>query len=124
MRGREILEHRAERLRRAPEARWVHGVRLPDAWVVNVHSHNKPEALALADTRKAIEHAQRWAASTPLIFGGDVNLKRPPAFPGLTHVGGNHVDHLFTDGRAAAGRRQVLDRGILSDHPPVAVTLA
>lgn len=124
VRGREILEHRAERLRRAPEARWVHGVRLPDAWVVNVHSHNKPEALALADTQKAIEHAQRWAASTPLIFGGDVNLKRPPAFPGLTHVGGNHVDHLFTDGRAAAGRRQVLDRGILSDHPPVAVTLA
>jgi endonuclease/exonuclease/phosphatase family metal-dependent hydrolase len=40
------------------------------------------------------------------------------------HVGGNHVDHLFTDGRDAAGKRQVIERGTLSDHPPVAVTLA
>jgi endonuclease/exonuclease/phosphatase family metal-dependent hydrolase len=124
VRGREILEHRAEQLRRAPEARWVHGVRLPDAWVVNVHSHNRPEALALADTEKAIAAARGWAAGVPLIFGGDVNLKRPPAFPGLVHLGGNHVDHLFSDGRPAAGKRQVLDRGTLSDHPPVAVTLA
>jgi endonuclease/exonuclease/phosphatase family metal-dependent hydrolase len=53
-----------------------------------------------------------------------VNLRRPPAFPGLVHLGGNHVDHLYTDGRPAAGKREVLDRGRLSDHPPVAVTLA
>jgi endonuclease/exonuclease/phosphatase family metal-dependent hydrolase len=58
------------------------------------------------------------------VFGGDVNLKRPPDFPGLVRVAGNHVDHLFTDGRPAAGPAQVLDRGVLSDHPPVAVTLA
>ena len=62
---------------------------------------------------------RRWG---PLvIFGGDVNLKHPE-FPGLRHVAGNHVDHLFTDGRAGIG--EVLDRGSLSDHPPVAVTLA
>jgi endonuclease/exonuclease/phosphatase family metal-dependent hydrolase len=122
VRGGEILEHRAERLRRRPEARWVHGVRLADGWFVNVHSHNHPEALALADTQAAIEHARGWGS--PLIFGGDVNLARPPAFPGLVHLGGNHVDHLFSDGRPAAGRREVLDRGPLSDHPPVAVTLA
>ncbi len=121
----QILEHRALRLRRMPEARWVHGVRLADgAWVVNVHSHNHPEPLALADTQMAIEAARGWAAGAPLIFGGDVNLKRPPAFPGLVHLGGNHVDHLYTDGRPAAGKREVLDRGTLSDHPPVAVTLA
>jgi endonuclease/exonuclease/phosphatase family metal-dependent hydrolase len=123
VRGR-ILDHRAEQLRRAPEARWVHGVRLADGWVVNVHSHNHPEALALADTRKAIAAAREWAGGPPLVFGGDINLKQPPAFPGLLHVGGNHVDHLFTDGRPAAGKREVLDRGKLSDHPPVAVTLA
>ena len=58
------------------------------------------------------------------MFGGDINLKHPPAVPGLVHVAGNHVDHLFTDGRPAAGRPQVLNRGVLSDHPPVAVTLA
>ena len=124
VRGR-ILEHRSLQLRRAPEGRWVHGVRLADGgWAVNVHSHNHPEALALADTQKAIEAARDWARGAPLIFGGDINLKRPPAFPGLVHLGGNHVDHLFTDGRPAAGKREVLDRGTLSDHPPVAVTLA
>jgi endonuclease/exonuclease/phosphatase family metal-dependent hydrolase len=120
----QILDHRAARLRRAPEARWVHGVRLESGWAVNVHSQNHPEALALRDTRVAIDHARTWAAGAPLIFGGDVNLKKPPAFAGLLHVGGNHVDHLFTSGRDAAGKREVLDRGILSDHPPVAVTLA
>ena len=121
----EILEHREVRLRRRPEARGAHGVRLADGcWVVNVHSHNTPEALALADTRKAIDAAREWAAGAPLIFGGDVNLRRPPAFPGLIHLGGNHVDHLFSTGRLAAGKREVLDRGTLSDHPPVAVTLS
>ena len=90
--------------------------------MVNVHSQNHPEALALADTQAAIAAARRWGS--PLIFGGDVNLRRPPAFPGLVHLGGNHVDHLFSDGRPAAGEREVLDREHLSDHPPVAVTLA
>jgi endonuclease/exonuclease/phosphatase family metal-dependent hydrolase len=124
VRGR-ILEHREVRLRRRPEVRGAHGVRLADGgWVVNVHSHNRPEALALADTRKAIDAAFEWAAGAPLIFGGDVNLKRPPALPGLVHLGGNHVDHLFSSGRPAVGPRDVVDRGILSDHPPVAVTLA
>ena len=90
-----------------------------------MHSHNHPEAPALADTRTAIAAAREWAAGAPLVFGGDVNLKQPPPFPGLCTWRGNHVDHLFTDGRAAAGRQaQVLDRGVLSDHPPVAVTLA
>jgi endonuclease/exonuclease/phosphatase family metal-dependent hydrolase len=121
----QILEHRALQLRSLPEGRWVHGVRLADrSWAVNVHSQNHPQTLALADTRKAIDAAREWAAGAPLIFGGDINLKRPPAFPGLVHLGGNHVDHLFTDGRPAAERREVLDRGTLSDHPPVAVTLA
>ena len=124
VRAASILDHRAQRLRRFPEARWVHGVRLADGWVVNVHSHNLPERLALADTKKAIAAAREWAGGEPLIFGGDVNLKKPPAFPGLVHVAGNHVDHLFTDGRAAAGKAEVIKRGVLSDHPPVAVTLA
>jgi endonuclease/exonuclease/phosphatase family metal-dependent hydrolase len=120
-----IRDDRAVRLRRWPEARWAHGVRLDDAgWAVNVHSQNHPEAAALADTRRAIEAAREWAAGVPLIFGGDINLKRPPEFPGLVHLGGNHVDHLFSDGRPPAGRPEVLERGPLSDHPPVAVTLA
>jgi endonuclease/exonuclease/phosphatase family metal-dependent hydrolase len=121
VRGMPILDHRAARLRRLPEARWVHGVRLPDGWFVNVHAHNHPEPAARADCERAIAVMRGWG---PLVlFGGDVNLKHPE-FPGLHHVAGNHVDHLFTDGRAAVDRGQVLDRGTLSDHPPVAVTLA
>jgi endonuclease/exonuclease/phosphatase family metal-dependent hydrolase len=119
VRGMPILDHRSARLRRAPEARWVHGVRLPDGWAVNVHAQNFPAPAARADCERAIAAMRAWG---PLvIFGGDVNLKRPE-FPGLRHVAGNHVDHLYTDGRAGTG--EVLDRGILSDHPPVAVTLA
>ena len=121
---RAIDEHRAERLRRQPEARWVHGVRLAGAgWVVNVHSHNHPEPAARADTERRRRGARRWAGGAPLVFGGDVNLRRA-RLPGLVHVAGNHVDHLFTDGRAGRRRGEVLDRGPLSDHPPVAVTLA
>jgi endonuclease/exonuclease/phosphatase family metal-dependent hydrolase len=118
-----ILEHRSRRLRILPERRYVHGVRLDTGWVVNVHAHNHPESLAWADDIEALAAARRWAAGAPLVFGGDVNLKRP-AFTGMRHVAGNHVDHVFTDGRPAAGRARVLDRGRLSDHPPVAVALA
>jgi endonuclease/exonuclease/phosphatase family metal-dependent hydrolase len=122
----EILDHRAVRLRRRTERRMAHGVRLDDGWVVNVHSHNHPPALAWADDVKALAAAREWVATAPgagLVFGGDLNL-RHPAFAGLRHVAGNHVDHIFTDGRPAAGSAQVLARGTLSDHPPVAVTLA
>jgi endonuclease/exonuclease/phosphatase family metal-dependent hydrolase len=124
VRGSEVLEHRARRLRRLPERRWVHGVRLRDVgWVVNVHSHDRPEVSARADTQRAAAIALGWAAGGPLVFGGDVNLHRPEV-AGLLRLAGNHVDHIFTDGRPAAGKGQTLDRGALSDHPPVAVTLA
>jgi endonuclease/exonuclease/phosphatase family metal-dependent hydrolase len=117
-------EHRGLQLRRLPERRGAHGVRLGDGtWVVNMHAHNRPPAKAQADCERALAAAREWAAGAPLLFGGDVNLKRP-AFDGLVRVAGNHVDHLFTDGRPAAGRGEVLERGALSDHPPVAVTLS
>jgi endonuclease/exonuclease/phosphatase family metal-dependent hydrolase len=118
-----ILDHRARRLTWWPERRWAHGVRTPGGWFVNVHATNRPPSRAWADDVRALEAARAWAGAQPLVFGGDLNL-RHPAFHGLLHVAGNHVDHLFTDGRPAAGRATVLDRGRLSDHPPVAVTLA
>ena len=123
VRGGDVLEHRARRLRRCPERRMVHGVHLGSgAWVVTVHSQNRPEAAAGKDTLLAAETALEWAAGAPLVFGGDVNLARPE-IPGLRHLGGNHVDHLFST-CGAEGRRAVLDRGTLSDHPPVAVTVS
>jgi endonuclease/exonuclease/phosphatase family metal-dependent hydrolase len=123
---RPILAHVWQRLRLCPEQRYVHGVQLEDGWVVNVHAHNHPLEKALADDFKALDAAKRWAGGAPLIFGGDLNLHQAelPAFPGMLHVAGNHVDHIYTSGRAAAGRQTVIDRGMLSDHPPVAITLA
>jgi endonuclease/exonuclease/phosphatase family metal-dependent hydrolase len=114
----EILDHRWVELTRTPERRVAHAVLLDGGWVVNVHSSTHRDEWALRDTRRALE----WAPAPLLLFGGDVNLRHPPELPGLVRVAGNHVDHLFTTG--APGRdAAVLDRGPLSDHPPVAVTV-
>jgi endonuclease/exonuclease/phosphatase family metal-dependent hydrolase len=117
-----IADHRKVRLTWRPERRWAHGVRLTDgSWVVNLHASTHVDAWALRDNLRALEAARDWAGGAPLLFGGDVNLRRP-VFPGVVHVGGNHVDHLFTEGRRAQDA-EVLERGRLSDHPPVRVTL-
>ena len=105
-------------LTRTPERRVAHGVRLADGWVVNVHSSTHRDEWALRDTRRALD----WAPTPLLLFGGDVNLRHPPELPGLVRVAGNHVDHLFTTGRPGRDAA-VLERGPLSDHPPVAVTV-
>jgi len=121
----DVLAHRAAQLRRWPERRRCHGVRLTDGtWMVNVHAQNLPSRLALADCERALAAALAWAGDAALVFGGDVNLARPPTFAGLRHVAGNHVDHLFASGLVPAGPSEVLERGRLSDHPPVAVELA
>jgi endonuclease/exonuclease/phosphatase family metal-dependent hydrolase len=113
----EILEHREVELTRTPERRVAHGVRLAGGWVVNVHASTHREEWALRDTLRALE----WAPEPLLLFGGDVNIKHPQ-LPGMTRVAGNHVDHLFTTGRPGRDAA-VLERGRLSDHAPVAVTI-
>jgi endonuclease/exonuclease/phosphatase family metal-dependent hydrolase len=111
-----VLEHRAYRLTWWPERRWAHAVRLHDGWVVNLHASTHREDWARRDTRRAAA----WAPRPLLVFGGDLNL-RSLELPGLRHVAGHHVDHLFSDGRPGVG--EVLDRGRLSDHAAVRVTL-
>lgn len=109
--------HRRVRLTWWPERRWAHGVRLQNGlWVVNVHASTHHEAWALRDVSRA---ARAWAGETPLLFGGDLNLRRP-ALPGLDRLGGNHVDHFLGRG-IVRDRFEVLERGELSDHPPIRV---
>jgi endonuclease/exonuclease/phosphatase family metal-dependent hydrolase len=115
VRGR-VLEHRSTRLIWWPERRRAHAVRLEDGWVVNLHASTHREAWALRDTLRALE----WAPRPLLLFGGDLNL-RFVSLPGLQHVAGHHVDHLFSPG--PTGPVEVLDAGGLSDHAPLAVTL-
>ena len=101
----------------------MHGVALGDAgWAVNLHASTGPPERRRADLLLAGATALEWAAGAPLVFGGDLNSTRP-ALPGLRHVAGNHVDHVFTEGRPAVEEPELLDAGTLSDHRPLRVRL-
>jgi endonuclease/exonuclease/phosphatase family metal-dependent hydrolase len=117
VRGAEIEEHRTQRLTTRPERRYAHGVRTADGWIVNLHASTHKEEWARRDTLRALA-----AFPAPYLFGGDVNLHGKPQLPGLIRLGGNHVDHLYSATKTAT-KVEVLDRGELSDHPPVRVTL-
>ena len=112
-----IHGHRTQRLTWWPERRWAHGVLVDAGWVVNVHASTEATGNARRDTLRALA---AWPEF--LLFGGDVNMRGKPELPGALRVGGNHVDHLYTHGQPAQ-RVEVLERGKLSDHPPVRVTL-
>ncbi|MGB2710488.1 MAG: hypothetical protein WBC33_03165, partial [Conexibacter sp.] len=59
----------------------------------------------------------------PLVLGGDLNV-RSPLLSGFVHAGpAGGVDHVFARGLAVAAPAELLDRGDLSDHAPVRVTL-
>jgi endonuclease/exonuclease/phosphatase family metal-dependent hydrolase len=114
-----IVSDRAQRLTRRPERRWVHGVRLASGvWVANLHATAHDTAAAWRDGRAAAAAAVSWAGDAPLLFGGDFNL-REPSFSGMTHIGSRDVDHLFVARLESIGAAEVLDRGALSDHPPL-----
>ena len=124
MRGAAIAEHRERELTRQPERRVMHGVRLEGGeWIVNLHASTHPPEQRRADLLGAAATALEWAAGAPLAFGGDLNSTQP-AMPGLLHIAGHHVDHLFTEGHPAASEPEVLDAGALSDHRPLRVAVA
>ena len=112
-----VTERRAVRLRRWPERRIAHGVRLEDGtWIVNLHAQVHSEARAQADIAKA---AAAWHDAPSLILGGDLNV-REPAVP-LTSLGAHGVDHVLARGWEPAGPARTLERGALSDHAPLLV---
>ena len=124
VRGARVLEHRRRRVRWWPERRVVHAVRLDSGvWVANMHLTVPRDDPAQVDLGRAVAAVARWAPSGPLVFGGDVNQRRP-VVAGMDHVAGNHVDHLFVRGLARRGKARLLERGTLSDHDPLAVDLA
>jgi endonuclease/exonuclease/phosphatase family metal-dependent hydrolase len=113
-----IIEHRTRRLSLLPERRWIHAVRLKDPaiWVANVHlDANLRQALRAAAT------IETWAGRSPAVLGGDFNLDAP-SVPGFRHAGGDDVDHLYVRDLHAI-TAIVLERGHLSDHAPVVVTV-
>jgi endonuclease/exonuclease/phosphatase family metal-dependent hydrolase len=122
VRGMPIEEHRVAILRRRPEQRVVHGVRLGGSgmWVANTHAQVRPHGETRKDLARAGAIVLRWAGDAPVILGGDVNV-HDPRIEGFTDLGGFHVDHILARGLRASGPPRKLDRRGLSDHPPVVV---
>lgn len=119
----EIAEHRVRRLCRLPERRWLHAVGLAEGlWVGNLHATVHDDAAARRDGALAARTLRGWAGEARVVLGGDFNV-RQLALESYAYVGGHDVDLLFSRGLEAAGPVEVLDRGTLSDHAPVAVTL-
>jgi len=131
-------ERRSLLLRRFPERRRMAFVRVSKGLcIANVHA-SKRRALAEGDVLLAAERAVAWADGSPLIFGGDLNL-RPERSRVLAKLkeqfglGGaipRSIDHILARGvvlekpadRWPATRREVdSQRGRLrlSDHSPV-----
>jgi endonuclease/exonuclease/phosphatase family metal-dependent hydrolase len=124
VRGGSITEHRAVRLRSFPERRLVQLATLGDGTrVASMHLSTVPR-LARGELERALALA---GDSSPLIFGGDLNVRDPLA-PGLEHVAACHVDHVFVRGLTLAGevvkpRRLLPAGGVLSDHEALIVAL-
>lgn len=115
--------------------------------VANLHATNDRPELATEDVLRAVEAATRWAGDSPLLFGGDLNLRpaeSPALFDDLRERFGlapptapDAIDHLLVRGldvvepphRWPPERREVpAERGDLSgarlalrlsDHAPV-----
>ncbi len=121
--GLRVAEHRTMRLALWPERRWLHAVRLTAGsetlWAGNLHAsgRNRDEA------ERAREAMVSWAGGESVLLGGDFNL-RDLSLDGFEAAAGHDVDYIFVAGFEALGAQQVLDRGRLSDHAPIAVTLA
>jgi endonuclease/exonuclease/phosphatase family metal-dependent hydrolase len=108
--------------------------------IANLHATNDRPDLATADVLRAAEAAVEWAGDSPLLFGGDLNLRpaeNPAAFEALRERFGldgptrpKAIDHLLTRGLDVvedaapwpAEERELIERGRrlrLSDHAPV-----
>ncbi len=127
LRGVGIAQTRALRLTVFPERRWLHAVKLDGlggVWVGNLHASGWPPAAAAREGRRAASAMVQWAGpAEPIVLGGDFNL-RALVLDGFRPAGGHYVDHVFVRGLDPIDEAEVLDRGSLSDHAPVAVSLS
>jgi len=142
--GHDLLDRRELILRRRPERRTMAFARLESGLcVVNLHASTSPP-LATAEVRRAADTAVAWAGESPLIVGGDFNLRpaRTPLFEELARrlglgppTGPDSIDHILSRGLEIAAppaawppeAREVPCEGLrlrLSDHAPVEARFA
>jgi endonuclease/exonuclease/phosphatase family metal-dependent hydrolase len=120
-----VASHRELRLTWLPERRWLIGVQLTGAgtvWVGNVHLTGGREGAAVREAATAACAMTQWAGPAPIVLGGDFNL-RSVAPPGFEAVAGHGVDHILVRDLDLVAPAEVLERGHLSDHAPVAVSV-
>lgn len=137
---RELVIHQGSPERRAMAFTRVDLGDGTDLCVANLHATNDRPDLATADILRAAEAATKWAGDSPLLFGGDLNLRPaedPDAFEALRErfgldgpVNPHAIDHLLTRNLKIVEppsawppeRRELPRRGLrlrLSDHAPV-----
>lgn len=118
-----LAAHRACLLCRWPERRRLQAVHLRSgAWIGNLHATVHDDGAARRDAERARAAILRWAGDSPVVLGGDFNV-RELTLEGFRCAGGHDVDLVFTRGLRPVGEPRVLDRGSLSDHAPVALTV-
>lgn len=123
-RGEVIAEQRTRLLCLLPERRQLQAVRLQDGtWVGNLHATVHNDATARREGAVAATTMLAWGGESPLVLGGDFNVGELE-LPGLQPMGGHDVDLVFARGLSAREGAEVLERGALSDHAPVRVSLA
>lgn len=126
---RTLLEDRAVRLRTRPERRVAQLARIEGGLVVaNFHGSTRVP-LAEQELSRLWSLAVGLAGGSPVILGGDLNLRAPVApVPGAVHAAARDVDHIFCTGLDARAQARVLapkleEGAALSDHPPLLVEL-
>jgi endonuclease/exonuclease/phosphatase family metal-dependent hydrolase len=124
VRGIHVVEHRTFRLCWHPERRQMQAVRLATGiWVGNLHATVGDDPAARRDAERARVAMVTWSDGEPFVLGGDFNV-RGLTLAGLNYAGGHDVDLVFASLLGPVGDVEVLERGPLSDHAPVAVTLS
>lgn len=124
VRGLGVAEHRTLRLCVWPERRQLQAVRLHTGlWVGNLHATVHDDQAARRDAERARLAILGWAGRSPVVLGGDFNV-RWLVLEELAFAGGHDVDLMFARGLERTGEVEVLERGTLSDHAPVRLTLS
>jgi endonuclease/exonuclease/phosphatase family metal-dependent hydrolase len=121
-----IAEHRTHRLAWWPERRWLHGVRLvrdgDSVWVGNLHCTVHDAAAAAREARAAGAVMREWAGDAAAVLGGDFN-ERGLEVEHYSRLAQHDVDYVFASRGLTGSEPSVLERGRLSDHAPVSVTV-